>query len=97
MGLGYAGFHGWGIDFYLCLLKHPFTEGRNSPLPTGRGVGGEGLQAQKLVARCSEGLLNSPLNFVSESPHPRPLSQWGEGRAPHSWGIGACADVSRRD
>ncbi|OYU52875.1 MAG: hypothetical protein CFE27_05935 [Alphaproteobacteria bacterium PA1] len=25
MALSYAGFDGWGISFYLCLLKHPFT------------------------------------------------------------------------
>jgi hypothetical protein len=25
MGLGYAGFGGRGISFYLSLLKHPFT------------------------------------------------------------------------
>ncbi len=39
MGLGYAGFGGGGISFYLFAL----------PSPSGRGVRGEGLPAQQLI------------------------------------------------
>jgi hypothetical protein len=44
MGLGYGRFGGWGISFYLFAL----------PSPIGRGVGGEGLRAQKVVTPCNE-------------------------------------------
>jgi hypothetical protein len=65
MGLGYGGFGEWGISFVLC-----------SPLaPPGRGVGGEGVLAQRRVAPCNEGLRNAHVGKVSVSPHPLPLSQ----------------------
>ncbi len=50
-----------------------------SPLPTGRGVGGEGLQAQELIALFTKAPPTHLINWVSERPSPpSPLPQ-GEG------------------
>ena len=53
-----------------------------SPSPTGRGGGGEGLRAQKLVALFTKASPTHLIDWVSVSPQPNP-SPRGRGEKGH--------------